>query len=257
MSTTNNPYLCGRSASQANDHHGPSQNNVQRVSKIAYGRTSTSPYNLAALPSQEFAQHNWPPSVYQAAQYSYHAPLTFRRRDSEVAGPSASTGEIWPTTQTVTTSSYSSQILSPTLPQMVSSQRFYVPNPYTITEYIDTPSQHPSLDPNVFTETAENRHDRIPLRRRPSGEGRPKSEGDDVQGLYCSLCDDISFTGYYARRNYNRHMERHKDPKSIRCDKPECAKTFGRKDALLVHLRRSHPELDVPPAKKRKNGNPA
>ncbi|KAI0571222.1 hypothetical protein Alg130_10962 [Pyrenophora tritici-repentis] len=285
MSTTNNPHPHNIRKTLPNCHHTHPQNTIQRVSEPAYSHTPTSPYNLTALPSQEVAQHHWPPSVYQAAvQYDYHAPLTLRQRYCEVPESSASTGELWPANHSVSTPY---RRLSAALPQMAGSQGVYDQNPYTTTEYMNTSLQHSPPDPNIFTETTEdryghvtlrpgssqhsplnpnpniftatteNQYNHIPPRPQSPGANRPQPQGDDVQqGLHCSQCHDTVFTGYCARRNYNRHMERHhKEAKSIRCDKPECAKTFGRKDALLVHLRRSHPELDVPPAKKRRNGN--
>ncbi|KAH6878566.1 hypothetical protein BKA58DRAFT_97986 [Alternaria rosae] len=87
---------------------------------------------------------------------------------------------------------------------------------------------------------------------------RPKAVKKKTS-LRCSVCvDKPPFTGQYAQRNLNRHMEKHgtcaesRSERHIRCGQPGCTSTFGREDALLVHLRRSHPELNTPPAKKRK-----
>jgi hypothetical protein len=85
---------------------------------------------------------------------------------------------------------------------------------------------------------------------------------NSILKLHCRVCVDKSFTGQYAQRNLNRHMERFHstcaasdDGKHIRCQQPGCTSTFGRPDALLVHLRRSHPELNTPPPKKRKRAD--
>jgi len=93
---------------------------------------------------------------------------------------------------------------------------------------------------------------------RGHGGLKPKSANKKTS-LRCLVCvEKPLFTGQYAQRNLNRHMEKHKactgarSNRHIRCGQPGCASTFGREDALLVHLRRSHPELNTPPAKKRK-----
>lgn len=77
--------------------------------------------------------------------------------------------------------------------------------------------------------------------------------------LRCLICvDNPTFTGQYAQRNLTRHMEKHSpctgtdSGRHIRCGQPGCMSTFARPDALLIHLRRSHPELNTPPPKKRK-----
>jgi hypothetical protein len=76
----------------------------------------------------------------------------------------------------------------------------------------------------------------------------------------CPICVGKPFTGQYAQRNLARHMENHKQEKTAgpdgisnnKCRQPGCTSTFRRDDALLVHMRRAHPDLDIPPAKKRK-----
>ncbi|KAF1842734.1 uncharacterized protein K460DRAFT_287456, partial [Cucurbitaria berberidis CBS 394.84] len=81
----------------------------------------------------------------------------------------------------------------------------------------------------------------------------------NTQTLTCPRCPNKQYTGNWAHRNLLRHLEnKHSDlefpngVKHIRCNQEGCDSVFGRNDARLVHERRSHPELDTPPPKKRK-----
>lgn len=78
----------------------------------------------------------------------------------------------------------------------------------------------------------------------------------------CPLCPNKQYTGVWAHRNLMRHMETMHAPcasstglKQIRCSFDGCDRTFRREDACLVHERRSHPELNRPPAAKRKRSD--
>ncbi|KAF1833039.1 hypothetical protein BDW02DRAFT_553449 [Decorospora gaudefroyi] len=88
-----------------------------------------------------------------------------------------------------------------------------------------------------------------------SRRNRPTSPSVSAQPVSCTVCKK-PFKGQYAQRNRTRHMERFHPACTasgdIPCSQPGCASTFGRSDALIVHLRRSHPELNTPAAKKRK-----
>ncbi|KAH7068472.1 hypothetical protein FB567DRAFT_249600 [Paraphoma chrysanthemicola] len=104
-------------------------------------------------------------------------------------------------------------------------------------------------------------NDSLP-RAAPSGPASPSPRPSDNNShrLPCPICvNKAPFTGVYAHRNLNRHMESMHAPcasadgvKHIRCSFQECDKTFRREDARLVHERRSHPELNRPPPSKRK-----
>ncbi|KAF1848839.1 uncharacterized protein K460DRAFT_81536 [Cucurbitaria berberidis CBS 394.84] len=77
--------------------------------------------------------------------------------------------------------------------------------------------------------------------------------------LVCPKCPDKRYTGTWAHRNLNRHMESVHSPymspdglRMFRCEAEGCNVSFRRADALLVHERRSHPELNRPPPRKKK-----
>ncbi|RMZ66944.1 hypothetical protein GMOD_00002333 [Pyrenophora seminiperda CCB06] len=176
MPTTDDPYVYGRSGSGENRGYDPSQRNVQRVSNIAYGRTSAFTYDVTTLASQEFAETHWPPSVYQAAQYPFSIPLTLRQRCTEVTQPDPSIEESWQASHTVTPLSYHGRSRNVTLPQTIDSQELYSQTPYTMTGYTNTSSQHPPLDANAFTEMAEDRYSPESPRPRSSGASRTNPE---------------------------------------------------------------------------------
>jgi len=101
-------------------------------------------------------------------------------------------------------------------------------------------------------------------RRKPSPREVPSlpaysASSSNGQNVPCSLCPDKLFTGVWAQRNLNRHLEAvhapyssHDGVKHFRCSMGECSRTFRRNDARLVHERRSHPELNRAPATRRK-----
>ncbi|KAH4934905.1 hypothetical protein HBI79_078880 [Parastagonospora nodorum] len=85
------------------------------------------------------------------------------------------------------------------------------------------------------------------------------SSSEDNRTLSCHLCPEKQYTGTWAHRNLSRHMETTHAPcpapdgvKQIRCSHVKCEKTFNRKDARLVHERKSHPDLNRSPPMKRK-----
>lgn len=85
---------------------------------------------------------------------------------------------------------------------------------------------------------------------------------EDVKTEICPLCPNKQYTGAWAHRNLTRHMEAMHAPcasstglKQIKCSLNGCGRTFRRDDARLVHERRSHPELNRPPAAKRKRSD--
>ncbi|KAF2133054.1 hypothetical protein P153DRAFT_283779, partial [Dothidotthia symphoricarpi CBS 119687] len=78
----------------------------------------------------------------------------------------------------------------------------------------------------------------------------------------CPYCPEKKYTGEYAHRNWMRHMENKHNPSTsadglpmLPCRCPGCGRSFQRTDARLVHERRSHPELNTPPAMKRTKSN--
>ena len=164
----------------------------------------------------------WPPSIYETAQYAYPASLPFRH-----------TIPWWPS------SVYESAQNSNPAPTALS---------------LTISSDHSSHDG-----AREKDHDGESAGLNIEKErilNRVKSQKTTLRCLIC--VDQPEFRGKYAQRNLNRHMEKHnpigtvRDTRHIRCGQPGCNCKFGREDALLVHLRRSHPELNTPPAKKRK-----
>jgi len=204
-------------------------------------------YHPDSLPSAEYALNLWSPSLYQAAQYAYPASLPLRQlHNIPSVDRETPPGESWQSPNTV-----------------VPSHR--EDNQSHVQSWMNGMSQlHRG---SVFEMSPLDRGSSSTLDDAGppvSGDGKahgctkPKAANKKTS-LRCLICaDGTSFTGQYAQRNLNRHMEKHNScggassRRHIRCGQPGCTSAFGREDALLVHLRRSHPELNTPPAKKRK-----
>ena len=156
-----------------------SQENVQQVSNTEYDRTYASSYGIAALPSEEFAQNNWPPSVYEAARYPYHTPLTLRQRYPVATRRGASTAESWQASCMTTPLCYQDRSRNTALQQMADSQTqtVYNQNPQAMTGYADSSSEFSPFGPSAFTETAEDRYSPQPLRPQSSEADRRNPEG--------------------------------------------------------------------------------
>ena len=138
----------------------------------SYDRTSASSYGIAALPSQEFAQNHWPPSVYEAAQYPYHKPLTLQLRCPVATWPDASTAESWQASYIAAPLCYQDQSQITALPQMAIIQTVRSQNPQAMTENGDSSSEFSPFDPNAFAETAEDQYSPKPLQPHSSGGSR-------------------------------------------------------------------------------------
>jgi hypothetical protein len=81
---------------------------------------------------------------------------------------------------------------------------------------------------------------------------------DSLSVLTCvnDNCDS-TFTGEHRKGNLKRHIRichghGHGDPEYFKCEVEKCGRKFRRKDALLQHQRMSHPELVMPPVKRRR-----
>ena len=57
-------------------NHNDSYEDLNKIHSPA----PTSNYRLTSLPLENFAQYDWPPSIYQAAQSAYSTPLPLRQR---------------------------------------------------------------------------------------------------------------------------------------------------------------------------------
>ena len=73
---------------------------------------------------------------------------------------------------------------------------------------------------------------------------------DAVNGnTCCSHCPDKIFTGKERKSNLRRHMrDNHKGLSQLECFVPRCTATFkpGRKDNLLKHVKKKHPDIPLP-----------
>ncbi|KAF2193019.1 hypothetical protein K469DRAFT_745424 [Zopfia rhizophila CBS 207.26] len=104
--------------------------------------------------------------------------------------------------------------------------------------------------------------DRIPNPEIAAATCEPHSQGlssrshDDkenelvttITALKCLICDK-AFHGQYASRNLDRHTQsKHLTPGTVKQTFPceACDNTYQRRDALLHHQRRHHPELEIP-----------
>ncbi|CAI9629520.1 unnamed protein product [Alternaria burnsii] len=216
------------------------------ASHTADERTLAWAYQSDSLPSEEIAAYIWPPSVYEAAQDVYLASLPPRNSQLPIDHHTISVGESWQPSLAAT-SCYSDRRRH-LEQQQVSSMN--IPDGRYLSTWNSTDLGPESTTGNPTPPTSDTANNK---------EDNSSNITSDKSSLRCSVCvDKPLFTGQYAQRNLNRHMARHepclgqRSNRHIRCEQPGCTSTFGREDALLVHLRRSHPELNTPPAKKRK-----
>ncbi|KAL1795240.1 hypothetical protein ACET3X_007056 [Alternaria dauci] len=198
-----------------------------------------------SLPPEDLAAYIWPPSVYEAAQNVYLTSLPPRHPYIPVGYHTMSVGEPWQPSLAAT-SSYSDR--SRHLEQLQVNSR-NGPDSGGLLGLSYTGLRQDSTTGNPTPPASDTANDR----------DTSSHIVNDKSSLRCLVClDKPAFTGQYAQRNLNRHMAKHEpcvgqgNNRHIRCEQPGCTSTFGREDALLVHLRRSHPELNTPPAKKRK-----
>ena len=182
--------------------------------------------------TEPVADDLWPPSIYEAAQHRYPVSIL-----DDIASKSNSTSHsTMPHRSSLP--NYSRSL--PILPRDTSAQNKLISE--------DRPDRSKNSD-------GLDKGEKIARKPQPE-HSQPHGQSDTLRCLVC--VDKPQFTGRYAQRNFNRHMEKHSpcsgwpSRRHIRCRQPGCTSTFGREDALLVHLRRSHPEMDTPPAKKKK-----
>jgi hypothetical protein len=92
-------------------------------------RAHISTYRLTSLPPEEFAEYNWPPSIYQAAQHAYSTPLPLRQRLApDVNGHAISEEEGWQVYHTAPFS-FLERSRDLALPQMDDSIGMYYEDP--------------------------------------------------------------------------------------------------------------------------------
>jgi hypothetical protein len=209
----------------------------------------------------------WPPSIYEAANSTYldgssygitskaipstHAPLThgfsLPNRMSSL--------QILPRDTSARDKLVTEDLLG------ICAYRSSLYPSYSRSFSLTVPPADISLDGLFESDRGERSAGLVNKEEEPAREQPGHSQSQDERVPFgCSICvDKPRFTGQYAQRNLNRHMENHhstaklaRSGRHIRCGQPGCTSTFGREDALLVHLRRSHPELSMPPRKRRK-----